>query len=88
MKILKFNSKGLPIGPGAGRAALVLGKLVRSQIPIRFKRWTDAPKERKDLMWETLRLDLIDERIPTVCTSCFQLCYILGQIRMSFTHIE
>ncbi|KAL5725761.1 hypothetical protein ACHQM5_008870 [Ranunculus cassubicifolius] len=57
MKILKFNSKGLPIGPGAGTAALVLGKLVRSQIPIRFKRWTDAPKERKDVMWEDYKKD-------------------------------
>ncbi|KAL5718834.1 hypothetical protein ACHQM5_011697 [Ranunculus cassubicifolius] len=57
MKILKFNSKGLPIGPGAGTAALVLGKLVRSQIPIRFKRWTDALKERKNVMWEDYKKD-------------------------------
>ncbi|KAL5701690.1 hypothetical protein ACHQM5_027001 [Ranunculus cassubicifolius] len=49
MKILKFNTKGLPIGPGA----LLLGKLVRTQIPIRFKRWTDPTlKERKDLLWK------------------------------------
>ncbi|KAL5722344.1 hypothetical protein ACHQM5_005878 [Ranunculus cassubicifolius] len=57
MKILKFNLKGLPIGPGAGTAALVLGKLARSQIPIRFKRWTNAPKERKDLMWLDFKKD-------------------------------
>ncbi|KAL5725333.1 hypothetical protein ACHQM5_008488 [Ranunculus cassubicifolius] len=52
---LKFNSVGLPIGPGARQAMNKLGSLIRSQIPIRYTNWRLVSTERKDLVWADLK---------------------------------
>jgi hypothetical protein len=65
----KFNEKGKkleldkyyrPIVTGETTSfATEFGILVRRNIPIRYVRWRDVPEERKQVIWETIKVKVL-----------------------------
>lgn len=53
---LRFDRDGFPIGPGSEKAPSKLGRLVRTQVSIRYKTWFDVPGTVKDGVWEDMKV--------------------------------
>ena len=53
---LRFDQDGFPIGLGSEKAPSKLGRLVRTQVSIRYKTWFDVPGTVKDGVWEDMKV--------------------------------